>query len=176
MPSRNRSRKERWRLGPGPVIMWLSLLGDDDEELKNFVGLKCCWDSFSECDGDDDLKLKLVLLNGERCWCCFGELSSRDVAICVNRVEWVQMNEIREKISLLKSLDWHRQLTGWLLRFFSFSDWEKASSRNKNKQQQSYKRNYVSFLSINWRVGSPTFRVPPDDYATRHSLQLRFNL
>lgn len=83
MPSRKRSRSERCRLGPDPVIMWMSLLGDElvDDEVKNLVGLKCCWDSFSEWDGDDVLKLKFVLVSGERCWCCLGELSSRDVAI-----------------------------------------------------------------------------------------------
>lgn len=85
IPSLRRSRNERWRLGPGPVIILISLLGDDDDdEFKNFVGLKCCWDSFKEWDGDDVLKLKFVLLNGERCWCCFGDGSSREVAIWFN--------------------------------------------------------------------------------------------
>lgn len=75
IPSRNRSRKERCRLGVDPVtIMCWWCVSDGDEE-KNFVGLKCCCDS-RECDGDDDLKLGAILLNGER---CFGD--SRDVAI-----------------------------------------------------------------------------------------------
>jgi hypothetical protein len=76
IPSRNLSRSERWRLGVEPVNMcWWSL----DEELKNFVGLRCCWDSI-EWDGDEDLKLGLNLLSGER---CFGENSSRDADIFV---------------------------------------------------------------------------------------------
>lgn len=88
IPSLKRSRNERCRLGPGPVIIWLSLLGDDDDdEVKNFVGLRCCWDSLSEWDGEDDLKLKFVLLSGDRCWCCFGDWSSRGVAIWVVE-EW----------------------------------------------------------------------------------------
>lgn len=77
MPSRNRSRRERCRLGVDPVtIMCCCCVSDGDEE-KNFVGLKCCCDSVeSECDGDDDLKFGAILLSGER---CLGE--SRDVAI-----------------------------------------------------------------------------------------------
>lgn len=86
MPSLKRSRNERWRLGMEPV-MWISLLGEDwaDDEFKNLVGLKCCWDSLSECDGDDVLKLKFVLLSGDRCccWSDFGDWSSRGDAICV---------------------------------------------------------------------------------------------
>lgn len=79
IPSRKRSRNERCRLGPDPVIIWWLSLGD---ELKNFVGLKCCCDSeLSEWDGDDDLKPGLNLLNGELR--CFGDCSSRDAAIFV---------------------------------------------------------------------------------------------
>lgn len=67
--------------------MWLVSLADDEDDdilkMESLVGLKCCWDSVNEWDGDDDLKLKFVLLNGDRCWCCFGDGSSRDVAIFV---------------------------------------------------------------------------------------------
>lgn len=79
MPSRNRSRKERWRLGVEPVITICCPPASDGEDEKNFVGLKCWLDSDdSECDGDAVLKPPGAnLLNGDER--CFGD--SRDVAI-----------------------------------------------------------------------------------------------
>lgn len=136
IPSRNRSRNERWRLGPEPEIMWMSLLGDDDaDELRNFVGLKCCWDSLSEWDGDDVLKLKFVLLKGERCcWFCFGDWSSRDVAIRTLLISLRGANDAR-------LFDDYRFIN-WLFRLTS-SNWRQRLSYLVYSQQKQ--------SSFNWR-------------------------
>lgn len=73
IPSLRRSRRERCRWCPDRSLESAEVVD------RNFVGLKCCWDSFKfeVCDGDDDLKMKLDFEVPR----CLGELSSRELAI-----------------------------------------------------------------------------------------------